>query len=111
TYLLFGLVLVALGGFALLVFLKKPADLETWLVPELHEKGKEVKGSDIDAVEIERHLPGGSTDTIAFKRVDGTWQMEKPAHLRIQPSQVDNLVSEIIDAHREKSEISTNLDD
>jgi hypothetical protein len=112
TYILFGLVLVALGGFALLVFLKKSPDLETWLLPELHEKGKsEVKSSEIDAVELERHLPGGATDVIAFKRVDGTWQMEKPSSLRIQPTQVDRLVSELIDARREKSEISTNLEE
>jgi hypothetical protein len=112
-YLLAGLLGVALLVFALTQIFKygRPDKDGDWVLPALHEKGAEVKSSDIDRVEVERRVPGTDRrETLAFARGADGWEMEQPSKLRVQGWRVDGLVDSLIRARREKSELTANLD-
>ncbi len=111
VYVLFGTLVAVLLVFGLLEWLGPKSGLDTdWVLPALHEKGNEVKSSDIDRVELSRYTVGSDRkEEIVFARQDGTWVMEQPFKARVQTFAIDGLVDQVIRARREKSEVTHNL--
>jgi len=110
TVILFSVLLGVLFIFALTQFLgtRPPGEGEEWAFPELHEKKKEIKSSDIKSVRIERTLDG-KQETLAFERTKQGWEMTEPHKLRVENYTVDSMVDNLIGARREKSDMSSNL--
>src|SRR5258708_31639455 len=110
TVILFSVLLGVLFIFALTQFLgtRPPGEGEEWAFPELHEKKKEIKASDIKSVRIERTLDG-KHEALTFERTKQGWEMTEPHKLRVENYTVDSMVDNLIGARREKSDMSSNL--
>jgi hypothetical protein len=111
TYILFGVLLAALLTFLAFQFWgsnPRKGDTEDALFPEFTRIKDPASKSDIESVRIERNSDGKS-ESMLFVHNDGNWQIREPVVLRADPFQVDNVVSQITSAHREKSEMSSDL--
>jgi hypothetical protein len=108
TVILFGTLLGILFIFALTQFLgtRPPGEGDEWAFPELHEKKKEFKSSDIKNVRIERTLKE-KPETLVFERGKQGWEMTEPYKLRVENYTVDSMVDNLVKAKREKSEMSS----
>src|SRR5262245_21880498 len=109
TYLLLGIVVVALGvlGFVVLSSSDKTTSpsAEGYLLKKL--RTVDVTADKVTAVEIER--PGQTPDKIAFARDGKSWHMTAPARARVDSVAVDSLVSGLLNAKTEKSaDVSNN---
>lgn len=111
TLVLFGVLAVALGVLALtqLLGVGRAGDQSDYLFPEIHKKGKTVEAKDIDTVKIEHAAPSQQGTFVFTRKDDGTWDMQQPASYRVDRFQVDSLVSQVLDARREKSETTSDL--
>lgn len=111
VYILFGGLIVILLVFGLLEWLAPKSSTDSdWVLPAVHRKGQEVKSSEIDRVEVVRYDVGeDEKKKIVFVRKDGTWRMEEPYALRVQTFLVDNLVSQVLNARRDRTEVTGNL--
>jgi hypothetical protein len=108
TYILFALLLVVLLVFAATQLWKVSptgTSKEQYIFADFHSKNP-VKTGEIDTVRIDR---GEGKEAIAFTRGKDGWQMTAPFTSRTDTFQVDNLVRQVTDAEREKSEMSSNL--
>jgi hypothetical protein len=114
TYILFGLILVIIGVFALILAFgpTKPVD-ETYVFPGLNDSRDPVALKDIDSVVIERTSP--RAERIAFEHDKETerWRMTEPLALReyrVDRGAVDGLVNEVKDARRDPSaDVTSNI--
>ncbi len=114
VYFLFGILLAVLFVFGLTQFLGvgKPDSRGPWVLAQAHAKGKEVKSSEIDRVELERpSASGDGRQTLVFARGPGGWELQEPYKLRVQSFVVDRLIDEVMNARRDPSEISSNLEE
>jgi len=109
TYLLLGIVVVALGilGFVVISSSDKPTNpsAEGYLFKKL--RSAEITADKVTAIEIER--PGHTPDKITFVRDGKSWQMTAPGRARVDSAVVDSLVSGLLNAKTEKSaDVSSN---
>ena len=112
VYILFGVLVAVLVVFGLLELAGTKGGAEgKWVLPELHEKGSEVKAGDVERVVLSRYDPGmDQREEIAFIRKDGEWRMAQPHDLRVNTATVDSLVSQVIQARPDDvKEVSHNL--
>src|SRR5262245_3831814 len=110
TYFLFGVLVVVLGVFAAtqLLGVKKGGEKEVYVLPSMHQDPKNpVAEKDIDNVEIKWNSP--QEESIQLFRRGQKWVMEKPYPLRLETSQVNNLIREVINAKKEKANLSSSL--
>jgi hypothetical protein len=108
TVILFGTLLGILFIFALTQFLgtRPPGEGEEWAFPELHEKKKEFKSSDMKSVRIQRKRDD-KAETLVFERGKQGWEMIEPYKLRVENYTVDSMVDNLVKVKREKSEMSS----
>ena len=111
TYILFGVLVILLGFFALVLWLGPGQTADTsYVLPTAHDRKDPVRASDIDTVTFERTRP--QEEMLVFARdSDGTsWRMTKPYEARLNGLMVGALVNKVLDARRdEKRELSANL--
>src|SRR5262245_25683669 len=109
TYILFGLLAVALIVFGVALWYGPEKANTAFVLPSAHDK-PEVKADAIDYVEIEHTRP--KQEKIAFTRDPETkaWKMTQPYELRTERFVVERLVGQVLDARKdEKAEVSSNL--
>ena len=84
TVILFGTLLGILFIFALTQFLgtRPPGEGEEWAFPELHEKKKEFKSSDMKSVRIQRKRDD-KAETLVFERGKQGWTCPLPPHVLV----------------------------
>src|SRR5262245_24477650 len=104
TYILLGVVVLALAGLGGYLMFSKDDDkqapnVEGYLLKSL--RAADVKPDQVTSDEIDR--PGQSPERIAFARDGKTWQMVAPSRARADSSAVENLVSGVLNAKIEKS--------
>lgn len=111
TYILFGVLLAAFGVFALVLFLNPTAaQNDVFVLPTAHQaEGEIVDLSTIASVQIERTRP--TKETIAFARAeDGKgWRMTQPAAWKADTFAVEQLIRQVFDARKEKSDANSDL--
>jgi hypothetical protein len=110
TYILIGVVIVALVALAIYVGFsdskKTNPSVEGYLMRQL--RSADVKPDAINYVEIER--PGQTPDKIAFTREEKRWVMVAPSKARCEGAAVESIVSAIVNAKTEKAaDLSSNL--
>src|SRR5262245_28315074 len=107
TYMLFGLLAIALGGLVLaqLFRLGPRGSGSDFVFPELHSKKNPVDEKEIDSVRIE-HVGSAKAETYVFTRGDQrAWQIEEPGQFRAAQFEVNNLVQHVATATREKVDL------
>jgi hypothetical protein len=115
TVILFGLVIVGLGVFALMQFLnvQTPEEREEaarWLVPTFNDKFKPVRAADVTKVVLERQQDGKAEKLAFEKGAGGQWQMVAPRKARTDANAVNRLVDQLINAERDKyADLSSRL--
>ncbi len=110
TYLLFAAVVVVLVVF-LVVLTYGPSSDDDYLLADWRGKAKgdeltEVKKS-IDRVEIERLSPTG--EAMLFERSGQGWRMVKPYPAKVDSSELDRLVGNLIDARVDRRGVAPTL--
>jgi len=111
TYILFGVLAVALGGLVLaqLFRLGPRGPGSDFVFPELHSRKNPVDEKKIDSVRIE-HADSAKGATYLFTRGDQrAWQIEEPKQFRAAQFEVNNLVQHVASAAREKVDLISNL--
>jgi hypothetical protein len=111
TYILFGILLVALLGFVAFQFWggdTTKGKAGDFLFADFNRAKDPVKVDDIDSVRLER-TTGGKKETVVFAHGKDGWRMEEPYRLRADGPQVDRLVREVTGATREKSQMEAKL--
>ncbi|HZU37866.1 MAG TPA: DUF4340 domain-containing protein, partial [Gemmataceae bacterium] len=105
------LLVAVLGVFGLMLLLNpSTAENDVYVLPTAHtEEGSPVDTATITAVKIERVRP--KAETIAFTRTgDGkNWRMTEPTAWKADDFAVDQLVRQIFDARKEKSDVTSDL--
>src|SRR4051794_28400563 len=110
TYILLGVVIVALVGLAIYVGFsdskKTNPSVEGYLMRQL--RSADIKPDAINYVEIER--PGQTPDKFAFAREDKHWVMVAPSRARCDGAAVESIVSAAVNAKSEKAaDLSSSL--
>src|SRR5579862_3359092 len=103
TYILFGaLVLLFLLFTIVLVYDPGNKDTSNYVLPVLHKDKDALKQSEITRVEIQRNEP--TAETIVFERDGKRWRIVEPVQTRADSIAVDNLLRQIFDAARAKTD-------
>jgi hypothetical protein len=107
TLILFGLLCVVLGGFALFQILgiKTTEEREhssRYLVASFHDKFKPVEAKDFTRVVVERTSKDGKAERFEFEKTGDDWKMVAPKAVRTDNSAVIQLVNQIMSAERVK---------
>jgi len=110
TYILLGIVVLALGALAAIVLTtgdkSTSPSVEGYLLKTL--RAASVTPDKVTAIEIER--PGQTPDRIAFAREGKVWQMTAPGRARVDSAAVDAAVTSVLNAKLEKNaELAGNL--
>jgi hypothetical protein len=114
TYILFGVFLVVLGTFALILLLtpSKPVD-QTYVFPTLHDPKEPVATKDIDSVVVEHVSPKGEKTVFEHNKDNERWSMTEPFALRevrVDKNAVDALVRDVMEARKDpKADVNNNL--
>jgi Domain of unknown function (DUF4340) len=106
TYILFGVLAVLVGIFAVVLWYDPTArnSTEKYVLPALHEATAPVKVDDIDYVEIDRREPTQEEKIVLERdKETGRWNMVEPRHLRADKSVVTGLIQQIVEAMREQN--------
>jgi hypothetical protein len=104
TYVLFGLLVVIFAIFAIVLFYDPGSkDLGNYVLPQFHAEKEPLKVEDIDRVEIQRNEP--NRPTIVLQREGSKqWLITEPLKARADGAAVENLVRQLADATRAKSD-------
>jgi hypothetical protein len=110
TYILLGIVVLALGALAAIVLTSSDKStspsVEGYLLKTL--RAANVTPDKVTAFEIER--PGQTPEKIVFAREGKAWQMIAPGKARVDSAAVDAAVTSVLDAKLEKNaELASNL--
>ena len=104
TYILFAVLLVAVGVFAFVLWYQPRATdkANQFVVSALHAADASIKAPDIDRVEIDRREP---QEKIVLVRDNdtGRWTIVEPRTLRADKAAVTNLIQQVFDATPEKN--------
>lgn len=96
TYVLFGVLLVVLGGFLLSQLLVKPPREESeYLLPTLHDA--KIEANDITTVEIKSLATKYPAEKLVFVRWDRGWQAQM-GNVRADRAAVDQIVTDVMNA-------------
>jgi hypothetical protein len=100
TYILFGILILVVGVFALTqITHKQPPSDVAYVLPTLHDD--KITASDITGVEIQTFEPKYKSQDLVFTRTDSGWQVKDP-NVRADHVAIDQAVSDVMRAAREK---------
>jgi len=108
TLILFGVLVILLGGFALLQIFnvltpEERKERERYLLASLHDKYKPVDMKDFTRVVVERAgQSGGKDERFVFEKTGDDWKLTSPKSIRTDTSAVTQLVSGLMNAERIK---------
>ena len=107
TYVLFAVLICLLAVFGLTQLFGKKPGLETYILPAMHNP--EVKVDEITGVTITRSRP--KEEKIVFVRdPEKNWRLTEPFPAHADRFAVEELVRQVMDAHREeKANLTSNL--
>jgi hypothetical protein len=101
TYILFGLLIVALGIFLVTqMFGTQTQEQMTYVLPSLHDNLHPVRSDEIDRVEIDRLRPK-TEKLVFFKDEQGDWRLKEPS-THADSNTVRNIISDVMGARREE---------
>src|SRR5262245_39168921 len=96
TYVLFGVLAVALGAFLLTqMFGGRGPDTGAHILPSAHKKTGELKAKDIQAVEIDVAKP--KAQKLTFVRDDKGWRLKEPS-VRADGPAVERVINDLLGA-------------
>lgn len=108
TYILFGILILVVGVFALTqITHKQPPSDVAYVLPTLHDD--KITASDITSVEIQTFEPKYKPQDLVFTRTDSGWQIKDP-NVRADHVAVDQVVSDVMRAAREKEGVDVTSD-
>jgi hypothetical protein len=110
TYILFGVFLLMIGVFGLILWLEPTKSIDTaYVLPTLHDPANPVEAKDVTQIEIERTRP--NAEKLVFERdADQRWQMTSPHHFRVDQWAANQIVSEVLGAKKnEKRDVTPSL--
>jgi hypothetical protein len=118
TLILFGVLCLALGVFAILQIFEvlTPAELEEkekYLLPSLNDTFSKVKTEDFTRLSVERAAEGKDLAMrLEFEKEGKDWRMVAPAKVRTDSSAVTRLIDQLVTARKEKgAKLGKNLAD
>jgi hypothetical protein len=101
TYILFGVLIVIFGVFAVVLFYDPGSkDTGNYVLPQFQNAKEPLKADDIDRVEIQRNEPKQAT--LVLQRDGKQWSITEPVEARADKAAVDNLIHELAAATRTK---------
>ncbi len=110
TYVLFGLLVVIFGVFAVVLFYDPGSkDTGNYLLPQFHADKEAVKADEIDRVEIVRNEPKQPTLVLERDPSSKQWKITEPIQARADAAAVENLVRQLADATRTKADKAPSL--
>ena len=99
TYVLFAVLICLLAVFGLAQLFGKKPGLETYILPAMHNP--EVKVDEITGVTITRSRP--KEEKVVFVRdPEKNWRLTEPFPAQADRFAVEELVRQVMDAHREE---------